>query len=156
MNIDTNRGSSLFPRQFRQMRLRFDHLLLERNHLKVAATHRQIVELVTAILGGVCFLVFLAVLLGGLGLPHSVWLLPSIAVLGAAFLTFSFTSAYFRQEELDLDRRWRSYSLRCTDLIADLQNLLRLKYKKKRLHSRVEALSDLQEAQPQSKASNKT
>ena len=107
MYTNISQNTALFPRR-KDMKLRFNHLLLERDGLKVVSTRRQIAELVTAVCG---------------------WLLPTITVLGAAFLTFSCTSAYFRQEELVLDRRWRSYSLRCTELIADLQYLLQKKHK---------------------------
>ncbi|EPP37334.1 hypothetical protein [Chlamydia avium] len=130
------------------MRIRFQDLLLERNDLKVVATCRQIVELATVILGAICFLISVSSMLGLLTLPSSVWLLPTMVVLGTALLTFSFTSFYFRQEELSLDRRWRSHSLRCTDLIESLQNLLQLKYnKERRVRFRVNPLPILSNAQ---------
>ncbi|AQT77221.1 hypothetical protein B1F83_00865 [Chlamydia gallinacea] len=128
MYTNISQNTALFPRR-KDMKLRFNHLLLERDGLKVVSTRRQIAELVTAVLGVICFLVSVVAIFCWLPLSCGGWLLPTITVLGAAFLTFSCTSAYFRQEELVLDRRWRSYSLRCTELIADLQYLLQKKHK---------------------------
>lgn len=127
MYTNTSQNITSFPSQ-RDVKLRFSRLLLERDGLKIISTRRQIAEFVTAVLGVICFLASIVAILSGLSLSYG-WLLPTITVLGAAFLTFSCTSAYFRQEELVLDRRWRSYSLRCTELIADLQYLLHKKHK---------------------------